>query len=140
MPPPGLIAAVMFLILAVTVMASIVARIWRGDARTERKLAQAFAGFPFGPDVQRGMVRGILVLAFQMALTLAAVVTAAIGMAAWHGGSKFTPLMMLAMLFLVGAMVSFAVQLSIIWLNRPRHLVPPHLRDEVGVRAGRRGT
>lgn len=134
----GIAFSLAFLIAVVAFLTVVASKIWKGDERATEKLLRSFAGMPFDITVRRGMVRAVVPLLAQLTATLGAVVFALIGMATWHGGSKFTPLMVVALSLLVLAVLTFLVQISIIWFNRPRWLVPPPLRGDVGTITARR--
>ena len=127
-----------FLLLCVVTLGIVASRVWRGDTKAAQTLELGFFLVPCGSDVKRGMVRGIVPLALSLASTMIATVSAVIAMTTWSGGSKSTPRAFAAGCSLGTMLVAYALHLCVIFFNKPRLLVPPSLREDLGVIAGRR--
>jgi hypothetical protein len=85
----------------------------------------------FDAESRAGVDRGIVVFS-SMCASLAAIL--AFGAAGGsHLGSEIASIGALAAL-----LISLGLFLDIMYFNRPRFLVPPHLRGELGAIAGRR--
>lgn len=104
-------------------------RIWR-DPDQARRMTYALTGFPFGTEVRRGMIRGTVLNTANIFL---------FGTAFLCGGfwqSQGTPDGILPWVILACVALTFVsvvLGLAIIWFNVPTRLVPPHMRDEVGL-------
>ena len=130
--------SLVFLGLVAVTLVLLIVRLWRGESKVAETLEIGFAATPFRGDVKHGMVRGIVPLAAQIVFIIATVVSAVAGMSSWHGGTKLTPLMLIALANLIAMLVAFVLHFSVIYFNRPRWLVPPFMRHEPGVIEGRR--
>jgi hypothetical protein len=135
---PALILALAFIAVCVVVGAMLSVRLWRGEEKVARMLETGFAATPFGPDVKRGMVRGIVPLIMSLMSIGAAVLFAVAGMKDWHGGTKLTPLIITACSFFALYVICFVLHFCIIYFNKPIWLVPPFMRRELGMFKGRR--
>lgn len=88
----------------------------------------------FDAESRAGVDRGIVVFS-SMCASLAAIL--AFGAAGGsHLGSEIASIGVLASL--AALLISLGLFLDIMYFNRPRFLVPPHLRGELGAIAGRR--
>jgi hypothetical protein len=106
------------------------ARVWRDPERADRMTA-TLTGFPFGTAVRRGLVRGTVLNTANMFLLGAGLMCGAL----WEqqGAPDEGPFFW-GVLACVGlTLVSVVLGLAIIWFNVPTRLVPPHMRDEVGL-------
>lgn len=127
-----------FLLLCVVTLGIVASRVWRGDTKAAQTLELGFSIVPCGSDVKRGMVRGVVPLVLSLVFTMVSVVSFVIATTTWSGGSKFTPWSFTAACSLGAMLVAYALHLCVIIFNKPRLLVPPPLRDDPGVIAGRR--
>ncbi|GAA4912616.1 hypothetical protein ACFPM3_23945 [Streptomyces coeruleoprunus] len=108
-------------------------RLWRHPEVID-DFSTAFAFLPFGEDVRRGEVRSVL-------LTVITMWSAAV---LFVGGLTLTE----AEISTAGAYVAAGAvlvillcllcELSVILFNRPKFVVPPHMRADLGVLAARR--
>jgi hypothetical protein len=105
-------------------------RLWHDPARADR-IDSAYAVLPFGPRVRRGTVRG----AWPRAAILACVTgIVLLGTAPTHAQLAAGKADAVIAVVLIGLLlVAGLLQLSIILVNRPRWIVPPHMRAEPGV-------
>lgn len=115
----------------------IIVRVWRGDARLEKKLADSTFVFSSDPLRRRGMLRGapaVTVGVWGIALAGGAALLSSQGL----GGHVSFGAIIVGMVVGCGGLL---LEQSVIAYNRPRFLVPPRMRGERGVRPqGRRGT
>jgi hypothetical protein len=107
-------------------------RVWRGDEKAVRAAISPSPGFPTDGVTQRGVARGTVLLAAQAHLLLVVFVGGVLGMRGAHPGEP-TPGVLIAAAALAAFLVSFGLLLSIVWFNRPKFLVPPGMRDEIGI-------
>ena len=120
----GLIFALLFL---GGIYLAVAARVWRGESGLD-------GGRPpewwfLGAATWRGVAR-----AYVATVPFLLVMLAGAGIAEW-GGDEGVGMAVSAAAFAAG----IGVHLAIVLFNRPRALVPPHLRDEPGALAERRG-
>jgi hypothetical protein len=105
-------------------------RIWRDPEQADRA-TRALTGFPAGPEVRRGLVRGAVLMTVNMFSLGGGLICGGLWQrqGAADGGVLFW-----VFLTSVGlTLVSVALGLLIIWFNVPKVLVPPHLRAETGM-------
>ena len=102
-------------------------RQWRGTGRLAAGEMPPF--FPFSDPVWRGVVRSFSACGPFVVLLLAGGAAAAL---APEGSATFSAAMAAGFVGLTGFVV---LHVSILFLNRPRFLVPPALRDEPGALA-----
>jgi hypothetical protein len=102
------------------------AKVWRGTSAIQSEVAPDW--WPFGQPVWRGVARSYVATGPFILVLFAGAAIAELSSADGLG-------MGISFLGLLG--VPF-VQLPIIFLNRPRSLVPPHQRDEPGALEERR--
>lgn len=133
-----LVVVLMGLPLMIAALALQTLRLWRGQAEVARRMEIGLGAAPLRPDVRRGVVRGAAAQMLALVFLLGAGITAHLAQSTWHGGSKITPLSMTAVGALVGLVVSVGLLLSVIWFNKPGLIVPPFMRDELGVRPARK--
>lgn len=133
----GAIFALIFLICVTGYTAKRAIGLWSGA--DEPGAMVAFSLFARSEAVRRGMVRGTVVRLAQLIAIAIMLLTAMLAYdVAGRDSNLFAPLLICALLFLLLATAAFFLQLSIIWFNRPRFLVPPHMRDQVGTLVARR--
>ena len=106
------------------------ARVWRDPEHADRMTA-ALTGFAFGTEVRRGQVRGTVLNTANMFLLGAGLMCGAL----WEQhGAPGDGILFWGVLACAGlTLVSVVLGLAIIWFNVPKRLVPPHMRDEVGL-------
>ncbi|WP_069764876.1 hypothetical protein [Streptomyces sp. LUP47B] len=106
------------------------ARVWRDPERADRMTA-ALTGFPLGTEVRRGLVRGTVLNTANMFLLGTSLMCGAL----WEQqGAPGEGILFWSVLACVGlTLVSVVLGLAVIWFNVPTRLVPPHMRDEVGL-------
>lgn len=126
----GLIAGIVMLAASVSFGPRLCARVWRDPAYADT-MTQSGRVLPFGYATSRGVTRGMVPLwtglAFVGAGTLAA---AALPAGTTHRAGP--ALIGSAVCYALG-LLAIGVSLSIVWFNRPRRLVPPHMRGEEGL-------
>ena len=127
-----------FLLLCVVTLGIVASRMWHGDTKVAQTLELGFYLVPCESDVKRGMVRGVVPLVLSLVFTMMSVVSLVIATTTWSGWNKFTPWSFTAGCSLGAMLVASALHLCVIFFNKPRLLVPPSLRDDPGVIAGRR--
>ncbi|MFF2382642.1 hypothetical protein [Streptomyces sp. NPDC058108] len=105
-------------------------RIWR-DPEQARRITENLTGFPFGPEVRRGMVRGTVLMTTNMFLLGGGLICGAL----WQqqATANDTTLLWVFMASVGLTLASVLLGLLITWFNVPKALVPPHMRDEVGL-------
>ncbi|MEU3247149.1 MULTISPECIES: hypothetical protein [unclassified Streptomyces] len=105
-------------------------RIWR-DPEQARRITENLTGFPFGPEVRRGLVRGTVLMTTNMFLLGGGLICGAL----WQQQTTANDANLLwAFMASVGlTLTSVLLGLLITWFNVPKALVPPHMRDEVGL-------
>jgi hypothetical protein len=119
----GLIFAVLFL---GGIYLAAAARVWRGNSGLDGGVPPEW--WPFGDAAWRGNARAyIATVPFLLVMLVGA------GIAEWSG-SVDAGMTLASVAFAAGILVYGAIVL----FNRPRSLVPPHLRDEPGALAERR--
>jgi hypothetical protein len=128
----GCIAGGVALLASVTFGPRIVGKIWR-DPQYAEMMAWSGRVLPFGYATSRGATRGALPLwvgvGFIGAGTIAA--SALPGRAA-HPAPVSLALVAAIVCYAAG-LAGIGLNLSIVWFNRPRRLVPPHMRGEEGL-------
>lgn len=131
-----LYVAIGFVWLVAGAMSWQTVRMWRDPRYTVHFVSR----FRFKPDFNRGLSRGCTASALGMVSLALFIPLAAYSdpeRGVMHGPTWLRYLEMgLLLLFLVG----LGLQFCIAWFNRPRFLVPPHRRDELGVWWERRVT
>jgi len=104
-------------------------RLWHDPSRVRRAIV-AYTWLPFGENVKRGLIRGaatrIPVLAGATGICVLAATSAGALKAPGPAGA-------VAIVLIALVILSFLVAISILLVNRPRWLVPPHMRDEPGL-------
>ncbi|MEU8946051.1 hypothetical protein [Streptomyces sp. NPDC048489] len=104
--------------------------IWR-DPEQARRVTENLTGFPFGPEVRRGMVRGAVLMTTNMFLLGGGLICGAFWQQRATAGDGTLLWVFMASVGLT--LVSVLLGLLIIWFNLPTALVPPHMRDEAGL-------
>jgi len=118
-------------VLGLAFMTWKVVQLWRNPALVDFFIS-SFSFLPFGPDTRRGEVR-------SLAVTVAGLWAASVLIVAGLWNGEFND--GLAATVLVAALVvmaCLAIEGCVILFNRPRFVVPPHMRSELGVVAARR--
>lgn len=128
-------SGVFFLVCTVFLVAKAII-MWRGPG-SEAELSTAMAVLSSQPDVRRGMVRAIAVLAVTTLFILMMAVSA-MAAGAEDGNFSHSKWEWVFGGSAAGVVICGLLQLAVILFNRPRFVVPPHLRGELGVMASRR--
>jgi hypothetical protein len=108
-------------------------QLWR-DPRYVSRMMLAGSILPFSKDVRRGAVRGALPLSVGVALAAAGLLAFSVSRPA---PGHPTARAIVAVVFFGLMLVAFGCHFAIIWFNRPRWLVPPHMRAEGGMAVAR---
>ncbi|WP_149181313.1 hypothetical protein [Streptomyces sp. TRM49041] len=106
-------------------------RLWRNPELVE-EFTQTFAFLPFGPDVKRGEVRS----AGLTAVSLWAI-TALIGLGSVEAEATGAWLAVFVVALLT-VLLCLLAEAAVVLFNAPKAVVPPHMRDDLGVIAARR--
>jgi hypothetical protein len=103
-------------------------RLWGNPGYLDRMML-ASRVLPFRQDVRRGAVRGAVPLSAALALAAAGVLVFAVFRPApgRPGGGAVAVVACFALM-----LIAFGFHFAIIWFNRPRWLVPPHMRADEG--------
>lgn len=124
-------AATGFFVLGSGFMTWKVMRLWRNPALVDFFM-NAFTFLPFGPAVRRGEVR-------SLGITVVSVwaIAGLVLLALWDKAPDpaTTVLGLVAVLVIMGCL---ATEVCVILFNRPKFVVPPHMRSEPGVLTARR--
>ncbi|MET8950613.1 hypothetical protein ACWEO4_31785 [Streptomyces sp. NPDC004393] len=94
---------------------------WTGSDRAPRRRTARFSA---DPSVIRGHERGVVPLAGWLTCLTIGMATAGLAPGSDVGAVGF--------FFVLGSFPLLALHSTIAWFNRPKFLVPPHLRDETG--------
>ena len=108
-------------------------RLWRHPEVTD-DFSSAFAFLPFGDDVRRGEVRSVLltvVTLWSAALLFAGGLTLGEGEVSTAGAYVVAGAVVVILLCLL-------CEVTVILFNRPKFVVPPHMRADPGVITARR--
>lgn len=127
-----------FILFYAVALGAVASKMWHGDVKAARSLELGLSILPVRSDVRRGAVRGIVPLLLSLVFAMITLVLMVIAMETWSGGSKFTPWTFTAWSALGAVLMFWVLHLCVIFFNRPRLLVPPSLKDDPGVFAGRR--
>jgi hypothetical protein len=101
-----------------------VGKVWRGESEFDGDDPPAF--WPFSTALWRGAGRALPVLGASVLVLIGAGITSDLV----GSDSKYYDTVMA--IGSLGLLVMFLVAFPIMYLNRPRFLVPPHQRDEPG--------
>lgn len=108
-----------------------VVQLWRNPALVDFFMS-AFTFLPFGPEARRGEVR-------SLALTVVSLWAIGILVIAglWDGefNDALAATVLVAVVVIMGCL---ATEVCVILFNRPKFVVPPHMRSEPGVLTARR--
>ena len=129
----------LFLIVGSVHMTWKVTKFWRDPALGHGLIV---AVPPFGEEVQRGELRSV-------GLTVVSLwgITIIMPLGLWNGELS-TPLAILGLIAVGVVLCCLACEVSVVLFNRPKFVVPPHMRSDLGViqarllhrRSGRWGT
>ncbi|GAA4998184.1 hypothetical protein GCM10023205_84960 [Yinghuangia aomiensis] len=98
------------------------ARVWN-DPGYIRYAQIAFNPFPFNAETKRGLVRALALTSAQSGFLGLAFVASAL----WGSDALWV-----SMGCVVATMLAVVLQVVVVWTNRPRWIVPPHMRNEPG--------
>ena len=125
-----IVAGILMVLGGVVFGPRIVTRVWRDPAYAER-MVRSGRVLPFSYATSRGVTRGTLPLwagiGFIGGATLAA---ASLPATRTHPGSS--ALIAATACYALG-LAAIGLNLWIVWFNRPRRLVPPHMRGDEGL-------
>ncbi|MFI2780823.1 hypothetical protein [Streptomyces sp. ALB3] len=108
-------------------------QLWRDPALVDFFLS-VFTFLPFGPDARRGEVRSLAITVVSLWAISFLVVA---GLWSDDVGDSLDLAGLAAVVVIIGCLVAEA---CVILFNRPKCLVPPHMRSEQGALAKRRKT
>ncbi|WP_155054775.1 hypothetical protein [Streptomyces blattellae] len=108
-------------------------QLWR-DPEQVAFFERGFTFLPFGPEVRRGEVRSLAVTAVGV---WAITVLVLVGVWDAEGEMRMASLIAFVCAFLL-LMTCVVVEVAVILFNRPKFVVPPHMRSDPGVIAERR--
>ncbi|MBA2806363.1 hypothetical protein E0500_002535 [Streptomyces sp. KM273126] len=120
-----------FFILGLAFMTWKVVQLWRNPAMVDF-FTSSFSFLPFGPDVRRGEIRSLAVMVTGL-WAVSALIVVGLRNGEFNDGLAVTVLV--ASLVVMACLVT---EVCVILFNRPRFVVPPHMRSELGVVAARR--
>jgi ACR3 family arsenite efflux pump ArsB len=121
---------------AFAVMGTVFLRLARRSWRERFSYAYRMRLVPLPDDFKTGMERAFAVASAFFYLLCAT----GVAVLATPSGASSTPLwagVLLAVLIVL-VLLSVALMFAIIWFNRPRFLVPPHMREQPGTVGSRR--
>jgi hypothetical protein len=129
-------AVAVFLALFAVVLIRLAVRQWHGAGRP---LSYWLRNAYMDAETRAGYDRGSLVLGVAMAcLAVVIAITAVAGPGLGNGSAWGTGWLWVGAVLAGGMLACTALFLTIMYFNRPRFLVPPQLRHEMGAIAGRR--
>ncbi|WP_175408683.1 hypothetical protein [Streptomyces sp. TRM64462] len=106
-------------------------RLWRNPALVEEFML-TFAFLPFGPDVKRGEVRSVGITAVSLWAITTLIVQASLETE--ETGAS----MAVFLVSMVTLLLCLLAEVAVVLFNAPKAIVPPHMRDDLGVIAARR--
>jgi hypothetical protein len=125
----GLIAGTVMIVAAVAFGPWLCGRVWRDPAYAD-EMTRSGRVLPFSYATSRGVTRGMIGLWTGLAFIGAGTIAVALTLSTpAHSNSAVITAVVLYGIGLLG----IALNVTIIWFNRPRFLVPPHMRDEDGI-------
>ena len=130
-----ILSGVFFLVCTVFLVAKAVI-MWRGP-KSEAELRTAMAVRRSQPGFEGGKARAIAVQA-MITLFIFIMIVSAIAAGAEDGNFSHSKWEWVFGGSAAAAVLCFPLRLAVILFNRPRFVVPPHLRGELGVMASRR--
>lgn len=126
------VLAAAYCLVAGTVLARMGVRSWRQQAAFGHRMG----AIPFTRGFKAGFERGMLTFGvFHYLLGALIAVVGGFSAAGDLGAARRKPsetVAVLLLVLLVGVVVSGWTGIAVIWFNRPRWVVPPHLRDQPG--------
>lgn len=127
----GIVVGILMVLAAITFGRRISARTWRDPAYAEM-MARTILARPFSSYAgTRGVVRGTV----PMWAGIGFIGVGALAAAALPAGPahRASPILMIAGAGFALGIIGIALNLWIVWFNRPRLLVPPFMRAEEGM-------
>ena len=125
----GLVAGIIMVAAAVGFGPVLCSRVWRDPAYAD-VMTRGGRVLPFSYATARGVTRGMIGLWTGLGFIGAATIVVALTLSTpTHKVSSLITALVLYGLGLAG----IALNVTIIWFNRPRLLVPPHMRGEDGL-------
>jgi hypothetical protein len=126
----GLVAGIVMIVAAVAFGPRLCAKVWRDPAYAD-VMTRGGRMLPFSYATSRGVTRGMIGLWSGLGFIGAGTVAVATTLST--PAHKANAAVITAVtLYLIG-LLGIALNVTIIWFNRPRSLVPPHMRDEDGI-------
>lgn len=126
----GIAAGILLVLAAATLGVRIGARVWRDPAYAE-KMIQAGRVLPFGYATSRGMTRGTLPLWTGIGFIGVGTLLVAT-LPAGPVPPASTRAVIAGVCYALG-LAALGLTVAIVWFNRPRLVVPPHMRGEDGL-------
>jgi hypothetical protein len=126
----GLVAGIIMLAAALIFGPLLCIRAWRDPGYADM-ITRGGRMLPFGYATSRGVTRGMIGLWAGVGFIGAATIAVAFG----PSGTTHTlgPALTTAVVLYGVGLFGIALNVAIVWFNRPRFLVPPHMRDEDGL-------
>jgi hypothetical protein len=125
----GLVAGTIMVAAAAGFGPVLCSRVWRDPAYADL-MARSGRVLPFSKATSRGVTRGMIGLWAGLAFIGAGTIAVALTLS----GPTHTNSAVITAVTLYGiGLLGIALNVTIIWFNRPRFLVPPHMRGEDGL-------
>lgn len=100
--------------------------LWKNPTRIVH-FQRAFAGLARNPEVRRGMIRSMPMIAASLVCIAVALAIGALG---WTGDLAMAAVFGM---LIIGVPVFLLLEILVVLLNSPKILVPPHMRSDRGV-------
>ncbi|MGH3159848.1 MAG: hypothetical protein ACRDNF_25190 [Streptosporangiaceae bacterium] len=126
----GLIAGIVMVLAAVTFGPRLCAKVWRDPGYAD-VMTRSGRVLPFGYNTSRGVTRGMLGLWTGLGFIGAG--TIAVAFLPAGTTHRASPALIAGVVLYGIGILGIGLNAWIIWFNRPRALVPPHMRDEEGM-------
>jgi hypothetical protein len=126
----GLVAGIVMVVAALVFGPWLCVKVWRDPAYADT-ISRGGRMLPFGYATSRGVTRGLLGLWSGLAFLGAGTIAVALLPSGTTG--QASPDLVTAIVLYGLGLLGIALNVAIVWFNRPRFLVPPHLRDEDGL-------
>jgi hypothetical protein len=126
----GLVAGIIMVVAAVAFGPMLCTKVWRDPAYADQ-MTRSGRVLPFSYATSRGVTRGIIGLWSGIGFIGAG--TIAVALLPSAPTHKASPALITALALYGVGLLGIALNVTIIWFNRPHLLVPPYLRGEDGL-------